>query len=217
MSFGGIFNINSKFSQFMSRLFDLVILNLIFIIMCIPVITIGINFTAMYYVSLKMINNEDTYIIRSYLKAFKENFKQSTSIWLILIAVGGIITGDIYYTNNFIKGIGSYSKYLFYFLGIISCFVMLYVFPIQSKFSNKIKNTMINSLSMSIRHLPYTILIMAIFIVPFVICMNASFSFFFSYIFIGFSATIYINSIILNKIFKNYLQDGQAEHTDPAN
>ncbi len=214
MSFYGIFNVNSKFSQFMSRIFDLFTLNLIFIIMCIPIITIGSNFTAMYYVTLKMINNEEPYIIRSYLKAFKENFKQSTIIWLILIAAGLIITGDVYYINNFIEGIGSYFKYLFYFFGVVYFFVLLYVFPIQSKFNNKIKNTLTNSLLMSIRHFPYTILMMAILIIPFVVCINASISLFFSYILLGFSVTIYINSIFLNKIFKCYLLEEQTDRTN---
>ena len=49
------FSLDSKFSQIMGRVFDLMMLNIIFLIMCIPIVTIGANFTAMYYVTLKMI------------------------------------------------------------------------------------------------------------------------------------------------------------------
>lgn len=54
------FSLDSKFSQIMGRVFDLMMLNIIFLIMCIPIVTIGANFTAMYYVTLKMIKNEET-------------------------------------------------------------------------------------------------------------------------------------------------------------
>ena len=81
------FSLDSKFSQIMGRVFDLMMLNIIFLIMCIPIVTIGANFTAMYYVTLKMIKNEETYIFRTYWKSFRENFKQATAIWLILLAV----------------------------------------------------------------------------------------------------------------------------------
>ena len=71
------FSLDSKFSQIMGRVFDLMMLNIIFLIMCIPIVTIGANFTAMYYVTLKMIKNEETYIFRTYWKSFRENFKQA--------------------------------------------------------------------------------------------------------------------------------------------
>ena len=63
------FSLDSKFSQIMGRVFDLMMLNIIFLIMCIPIVTIGANFTAMYYVTLKMIKNEETYIFRTYWKS----------------------------------------------------------------------------------------------------------------------------------------------------
>ena len=89
------FSLDSKFSQIMGRVFDLMMLNIIFLIMCIPIVTIGANFTAMYYVTLKMIKNEETYIFRTYWKSFRENFKQATAIWLILLAVLIVLSTSI--------------------------------------------------------------------------------------------------------------------------
>ena len=65
----GIFNPDSKFSQIMSRVFDLMIMNLIFVFTSIPIITIGANYTALYYVTLKMIKNEESYIWKSCWKS----------------------------------------------------------------------------------------------------------------------------------------------------
>ena len=206
---GGIFSIDSKFSQVMSRLFDLMILNFIFIVLCIPIVTIGANITAMYYVTIKMVRNEDSYVFKSYFRSFKENFKQSTIIWLIMLAIGLFLGADIYLVNNVMKGAITNIRYVFYFLILIYAFVLLYVFPSQSRFYNTIKHTFTNTLLFSIRHLPYTILILAIIIAPPVICLYAPgnvFSFYLMFIFLfGFSGITYINSIFFNKIFANYM------------
>lgn len=218
MSFGGIFNMDSKFSQVMGRVFDLIVLNFIFILMCIPIITIGANFTAMYYVTLKMVRNEDSYLFRSYIKSFKENFRQATIIWLIFLFAGVFLVSDIYLSTNFMEGAASNLKYVFYFLGAIYCMTLLYVFPALSRFYNTIKHTVKNALLFSIRHLPYTILMLAIVMGPFLVCLNAPasvFSFYILFVLLaGFSATAYINSIFFNKIFKQYMPAEEPEQTE---
>ena len=92
----GIFNPDSKFSQFMSKVFDLMVLNLVFIFTSIPIFTIGVNFTALYYVTLKMVKNEEGPIAASYFRAFRNNFKKSTIIWLIGGGICLFLVLDIY-------------------------------------------------------------------------------------------------------------------------
>ena len=66
-----IFNMDNKFFTFMSRVADLIILNLLFLLCCIPIVTIGPAITAMYYVTMKMVRNEESYIARSSLNPLK--------------------------------------------------------------------------------------------------------------------------------------------------
>lgn len=70
-----IFNLDSPFMQFLSKMTDLLLLNLVAGICCVPIVTIGASLTALNYVTLKMVRNEDCYIFKSYFKSFKENFK----------------------------------------------------------------------------------------------------------------------------------------------
>ena len=72
----------------LNKICDMVCLNVLWLICCIPVFTIGASTTALYTVMLKMVKNEEGYIFRGFFKAFKENFKQSTIMWLILLALG---------------------------------------------------------------------------------------------------------------------------------
>lgn len=82
---GRIFDMDSPVMRFLGRLADLMILNLVTLLCCLPVVTIGASLTAMHYVLLKMVRNEESYIVRSFFKSFKENFKQATVIWLIIL------------------------------------------------------------------------------------------------------------------------------------
>ena len=80
------FNMDNKFFTFMSRVADLIILNLLCIVCCIPVVTIGPSIAAMFYVTLKMVRNEESYIVRGFFKSFKQNLKQGIVINLIMLA-----------------------------------------------------------------------------------------------------------------------------------
>ena len=80
-----IFNPDSPIMRFLSRLFDLIVLNALFIICCLPVVTIGASITAMYSVTLKMIRNEECYIVRGFFSSFKKNFKTATLLWIPIL------------------------------------------------------------------------------------------------------------------------------------
>ena len=80
---GGILNPNSKVMQEISKAADCLIVKFLFIIFSIPVFTVGAAFTAQYYVVMKIARGEDPVVIKSFWKSFKENFKQSTVIWVI--------------------------------------------------------------------------------------------------------------------------------------
>ena len=56
----------------MNKVADLCILNIICLVCCIPIVTAGASITAMYYVTLKMVRNEEAYIVRSFFKSFKD-------------------------------------------------------------------------------------------------------------------------------------------------
>ena len=69
------FNMDSPIMRFLSRICDLMILNILCIICCLPVVTAGASITALYTITLKMVRGEESYIFKGFLKAFKENFK----------------------------------------------------------------------------------------------------------------------------------------------
>ena len=161
-----LFNMDNKFFTVMGRVADLIMLNVVFLICCLPIVTIGASLTALHYVTLKMARNEESYIIRSFFKSFKQNFKQATVINLIMLAVAAILYMDLRIVGN-IGGTMSQVLYIVFFaFGILYLMVFLYIYPVLAKFYNSIKNTFRNAFLMAIRHLPYTVLMAVITLLP---------------------------------------------------
>lgn len=211
----GIFNPDSKFSQIMSRVFDLMIMNLIFIFTSIPIFTIGVNYTALYYVTLKMVKNEESYVFKSYWKSWRQNFKQATGIWLIFLVIGVFLVMDIFLVNQ-MTGPSTYLRYVFFVILFIWGMVLTYVFPVLSRFDNTVKQTIKNSLLMSIRHLPWTIVMLVINLLPLILLIFAPTTVAslvsFVMIFLGIAVVAYANSwFFVNKIFPYYMPSEEEE------
>lgn len=217
--FGGIFSVDSKFSVFMSRVFDLIVLNVIVSLCSIPLITVGANLTALYYITLKMARNEESYILRGFFKSWKENFKQATVIWLFTAVLGAVLLLDLFMSNRMEGAASTVLKYVFMVILVLYLFFFTFVFPVLAKFYNNTKNTMKNAMLMSISHLPQTILMILVNFGPFVICtlvIPDLFSYYILYAFLGgFSVPALVNSYLFKKVFDKYIpSDEEEEITD---
>ena len=214
---GHFFSMDNKFFTFMGRIADLCILNIICLICCIPIVTAGASITAMYYVTLKMVRNEEAYIVRSFFKSFKENFKQATVINLILIVVGVILYLDMHVAKAMPGSAGQIFHVIFAAFAIVYFVLTLYVYPVLARFYNSTGNTIKNALLMSIRHLPYTVVMVLIELCPLLLFLVRSFrvqsTLFILFLIMGFGLIAYCNSFFLAKIFDNYMpENGSAEH-----
>lgn len=212
-----IFNPEGPLFSSLGRLADLFWLNILFIVCCLPVFTIGAATTAMYYVTLKMAKNEEGYITKSFFRAFKQNFKQATVIWLIALVVGAILVGDWMIVNGTLVSPDAIPDMprkvlvvMILVVLLVYVFILRYVFPLLSKFDNTVRNTVKNALLISIRHLPYTVVLLAI---PVAVVAAGYFvnAIGVLTIIIGFASIAYVSSKIFVKIFENYIPDEEAE------
>ena len=208
---GRFFNMDNKFFVFMGRLADLCMLNILCIICCIPVITAGASLTALYYVTLKMVRNEESYIFRSFFKSFKQNFRQATVINLIMLAAAALLYLDIRITKAMADPMGKILAMIFALFTMIYVIILLYLYPVLAKFYNSVKNTFKNALLMGIRHLPYTFLMLAVCASPLLILFIPSFQvqmfLIFVLILIGPALAAYCNSHFFVRIFDKYIPE----------
>lgn len=209
----GIFNYDNPVWRFIGKFFDIMVLNILWFICSIPIVTIGASTTAVYYVTMKLVRDEDSGTVKSFFKSFKENFRQSTLIWLILLVVGFILGFDIYY---FVEIYTDPSRFrtamvaLFGGMTIIYAAISMYIFPLQARFHNPVKRTFINAFFMSIRHLLQTIGMIAIDVAVVFFCVTVP-QIGVLLVLFGFPLLAYINSFILNSIFVKYMPKQERE------
>lgn len=213
----GIFGLESPVVRFLTKITDLLILNIAFLITCIPLFTIGAAITSMYEITLKMVKDEEAYILKSYWKAFKSNFKKSTGVWLVLVVMSIILIVDLYIAGHSDGQMWQILYVVIASFGMILWMTFAYIFPLQAKFVNTFKNTWKNAIFMAIRHLPTTIMVGFLntgFIVC--LCVNGYTVVYGSlvYLFIGFALIAYFNSIFLVKVFEKYYDLAQGANEE---
>ena len=213
----GLFSMDSPFFQFLSRMADLIVLNLIFIVCCVPVITIGPALTALNYVTLKTAAGEDCFIVRSFFKSFRQNFRQALIIWLLMLVVGGALA------YNFYTLWGSSDQLqiiILIFSGIAAVgwiMIALYVFPLLAKFDNTVYKTLLNAMVMSVANFTKTI---SAFMLVFSCALLTFYTLdtirwgILAWLVIGFSLIAYFNSMLFNKVFAKYIPTESEEEKE---
>lgn len=193
--------------NFMNRIVDLVVLNICFIVSCIPIITIGAGMTAMYSVNLKMVCNEEAYVFKSYWKAFGENFRQATFCWLIFLAAGAVFVCDLRLIPFLPAGV----RYIFYAVlmicGVVYVVEFLYVFPYIARFRDGLWRSFKNAFLIGGTRIGYTgtlFLMMLAFAAVGAACVTGTVELLFFWVAAGFSLAGYTQAWILRKVFGRY-------------
>lgn len=206
----GLFSIDGPVMTFLNKAADLVILNVLYLICCVPIVTIGAATTALYYVSLRMAKEEEGYVAKDFFRSFKENFKQSTIIWLILLCIGLVVGGEFILINRMEGSLVMVVQCIVYIGVLLFSFEFLYVFPVLARFENTIKNTMKNALFISILQIPKTLVMLIFCIIPIYLLLS-SLKWLPLVVALGFSIVSYTNACIMGPIFKKFEPKEETE------
>lgn len=215
---GNLFNMDNPFFRVLGKVMDLIILNLLCIVCCIPIITIGPSLTALFYVTLKMVRNEEGYIVKGFFKSFRQNLRQGILINVIMLAIGFFLYMD-FRVLNLMENRHTILFFLMLFILLIYMMVFIYIYPVLAKFDNTIRNTFQNALMMSISHLPYTLLMLVVTIAPIALLIFTPSpqiqSLILMLIFMmGIAVIAYSNSYFFVKIFDKYIP-AEEDSSDP--
>ena len=166
-----IFNLDSKLMQLMTKFADIMFLNVLTIICCLPIVTIGPATTAMHYVLLKMYRNEYDGILKPYFKSFKENFKQGILIGLIYTVLAAILLVDIWYMLN-VDQIYLIFEIIIIVASVLVLFSYVWVYPLQCRYENPISMTIKNSFKVGLLNLGNTIMMILISLIPWMLLLT---------------------------------------------
>lgn len=200
----GIFNVDGEIMKALGKVTDIICLSMLFFICSIPIFTIGTAATALYYTVNKVIRNDRGYIFKDYVAAFKNNFKQTTPVWLLVMLLAGVLGMDIYLMYQWGQNGSKLGALVVIFL-IMAAFLMawaFYLFAYMARFENTRKQSMKNAALIALANLGWTVLLI-------VIGVAAAF---FMYVFpvsIFFVPGLFtlLESFVLEKVFWKYMSE----------
>ena len=206
-----LFDPESQIMQILSRFCDIVILNLVFLLTCIPIFTIGAANTALYDVVFRMDTDREGKMLPTYFHSFRVNFRQSTIVWLALLLFGvatylNMTRFSVLGENSYLLGYGLFIVSMLVL--VLEVFLFSYSFPLLSRFRNSTRQTAINALLLAIGNLPRTLVVAVINCFPWVLLIMNFYAFMqlgFIWLAMYFAAAAYFNSRVLKKIFDNLL------------
>lgn len=196
----GLLNPDSPLNQFLVRIADLCIINILTLILCIPVITAGAAITAAHRTTQDMIHDDTTGVIGPYFKSFITNFKQATVVWLLELFFIAVMVG--YFWLIFIYTTGTFRTLAFIVLAV-AAFVLFalasFMYPMIARYENTLKQHLLNSIQLVLFNLPRTFMTVLADLAPLVL------AFFFLQFFLQIGALILLFGIAFMILIHNSL------------
>lgn len=199
----GIFSLDSPLYKFMEKFGQIVLLNILFIVFSLPIVTIGASLAATFYTAMKMGDDEEGYIFKTFMKGFKENFKQGTMLFIIFAA--GIY---ILYIYKQVADISNSFILITLFILAVVIFVqgMMYSFPLIVRYDNTIPRTIQNSFEIALKHPLTTIFIMLLIAIE-VALFTWNETMLFLGLFIGIPVLVYTEAVMSKRVFAKIEED----------
>ena len=201
-----LFTEDSWLARFMNLVGDLAVLHFLWLLTSLPIITIGASTTALYYSAMKRVRRDEGYPSSHFISSFKENFRQATLLWLLMLAIGAILWVDLRIGMAAPGLIGKFMIVSSVVLMVPYILTFIYLFPVQAKFTGGILATLKNALLISIANMGYTILFVLIQGTLLLLLTN-SFAIIGLFLCLGFGIVGYINSSLFVSVFRKYVPD----------
>ena len=201
-----LLNLESPLMQMLTRIGDLILLNVLFLICCIPVITAGASIAALHKMTQEIVFETYSSTVKGFFRAFGANFKQATILWLIVLLVAASLFCDYLLIITFFSG-SEAVKWMFILLAVLAVLVtcvVAYMFPLMVRYENKLRQHLNNAIILSIIKLPRTIGLLVLIFLPLIILtldLNVFLQTLIFWIFIGFAFTTYMQTIFLKSVF----------------
>lgn len=194
-----LFNSSNPFWQGMERLFDMVVLNCLWLLCCIPIFTIGASTTAFHYAAYHVVKGDGGYVSHDFFHSFKQNFKQGTLMGLGFLALFLFLIIDILMCYHSGRGIYTFFMVFFAVIFLITLFTALYAFPLLANFQRTIREILIWAFTLSLKHIGRTLLMTIALVVGLWSCRLLS-----GLIFISFGIVVELHAALLLPVLNPY-------------
>lgn len=205
-----LFNLDSPVIRFLTHLANLMFLTFLWLIFSIPIVTIGASTSALYRCHFLLHNDEGGGVFKEFWNGFRSNFKKGTLLFLILVLPMGAVVFDVMTVMGFFGEQRLFMVALSSISAIALLLPMNYIYALQARFENTIKGTVRNSILLAFAAAPYSLLMLAVKAVPFVMVWfwtETFLRFAVLWLLFGVGLLSWICSLLLGRVFDQYMED----------
>ncbi len=193
-----VFSYDSPVWKFMGRLLDFLVLTVLWVVTSLPVITIGAATTSVYYITLKMTQDQEGYLVRMYFQTFAKVFAQATKAWLVLLAAGVVLFGDLFFCLQSSTPAASMLLAATLLITLVFLMTAAYLFPVMAWLDAGISRYFKAAFYLSVRYFGWTLLILVTGLCLLVLGVFV----FWGLLLIVVGLTAYLQSLIFHQIFQ---------------
>ncbi|MEI3847675.1 MULTISPECIES: YesL family protein [unclassified Microbacterium] len=203
-----IFAPDSALMRFLTRIADLMILNVLFIVTSLPIVTLGASLTALNFVTLRIASDTDRTIVGDYLRSFRQNFRQATLAGLVVGAFAAALAAWYLVVTELVTAPVAQFALLavWYALAFLAAMAALYVFPYLASFEGTLGEVLRNARLLSLRHplAPLAVLVLTFLAAVVTIFSPQATGYGLLWLFIGFAGLAYLGALLFARVFARY-------------
>lgn len=201
-----IFSLDNPVIHFLSEVGDMIVANLLFLICSIPIVTIGASWAALMKVTQTIAAREDQMLLAAFFRAFRENFRQATISWLLLLTFLICMLGNYLLITVYLGG--SARTIARAVLALLTVFVLgvgAHLFPLMVRYRNSLRQHCVNAVVLCVIKLPKTLMMLLVNLLPLLVAyvsLNTFVATLIFWIFIGFSFSCFVAGQLMMPVFK---------------
>ena len=209
-----LFSLENPLMRFLARVFDMIVSNALFLICCVPVVTTGAAIAALNKVTQGIVLDRDFGTIRLFFRAFRENFKQATAAFLVLLLIFLSLACNALLVMIYLTGtLAVVLKGVLFVLAVLVLAVAVYLFPLMTRYDNALREHVKNAMILAVAKLPRTVVMVLVTSLPVLVPYFSLPTFFQTlpfFFIIGFSFMSYVSSQLLVPVFRELEGDQEA-------
>ncbi|MGT2667341.1 DUF624 domain-containing protein [Streptococcus rifensis] len=203
-----VFGVDNAFVRACERVLDLVVLNLLFLLTCLPIVTIGIAKMSLYQVLFDLKQQKRLAIIPTYLTAFKKHGKPGLRLGILELVIVGFCVLDLLLVSRLDMTGARLIQVLAMAVLILATILFLYAYPIATRFDMGIKDILKNAFVLAGVHFPWTFLMIGVILLLTTLLYTTSLTFLLGLsllLLAGFSSLGFGQVWIMETIFNHYI------------
>lgn len=207
-----LFSLDNPFMQFLSRVADMIILNAMTLLCSLPIITAGAALSALHRVCQDIAFEAEGGIVKPYFRAFRQNFKQATIVWLMEVVVLAALICDLLLVMAYF-GDSVLMYVVLAVLALVMLGVLSYLIPLVTRYTNSMRQHLINAISLALIKLPKTLILVVLNLLPVLLLLISPQVFVQTLVFwviIGVAFVAYIQEVLLRSVFEQLEKGNQS-------